>query len=208
MSNNAKNKLQEYCVANGLKLPLYDTKKIDNQLFKSYISLSDIKCSGGEKGRKSSAEIDAAEVMLNIINLRDEKTKITYKGNLIGIFIDHENKPLIYEELEKKINIKNSFIYINIFSSSKHILVNKIKTYSYCIKHLIDSTDKDAADIYLIYDLIKNVDLYDTVIIVSDDHFAIPLAHIINNYENINTYICKNTDQIIDIINKNNLKIK
>lgn len=204
MSDNAKNRLQEYCQQKRISLPRYNTREVSLQKFRSTVILLDKRYTGSVTAKKATAEISAAEGMLKLINTVIAETKIKYRGPMIGIFIDCENKQKIYEELDNYFDLAESNIHLYLFISETHDIVEKVRLYKYGRKYYTKSVIKDAVDIHLIYTIGKNLDIYDTIIIVSADHFAKVLEKLIADEEHINTFACMTIDDITKIINKYN----
>jgi len=210
---NYKGLLQEYCQKNKVELPKYSIK---TKGFKKYICLE--LCNNFYEmeilfinEKKKVWQQSIAEYVYNLIIKKEEEKKLKfnlktdYSGKkIVALFIDIENKQKIIDEIRSKINteykefIENIDIFIVL--STNHHLYEKLKVPDFYEICSVDSSYKDAADIYLSYLCGSKCHLYEHVGVLTGDHFGNSLVDIIN-HEGIEGKLLRNIDDIIQFLN-------
>ena len=193
---NSKNLLQEICQKTKFPLPVYTTIK-SNDLFLATVKVTyngiDYEATGEERARKTEAEISAAqEMLLTLKSLREQQIQRFTAYRDIYVLIDIENIHLgdFFEHYQ--FNDKYHFIG---FATENHPSITvcspqiEIKT--------IKSSQKDAADILLIY-YASHISTYGRIIIVTKDHFGQTFADLINSQSE--SHLCQTVKSLSDLI--------
>ncbi len=168
MSDNKKNKLQEFCQKQKIGLPLYE--QINNMYgFVSSVSLKfqgkDFICLGSPKNNKKNSEKSAAEKLLHKLDefIIINKQKIV-SVTPVYVLIDLEN--IHVKDFLDSYHFEN--IYFIGFSSKNY----QVYTENMNIK-VVDSLRRDAADILLTMYVAKLVlEKAGDIIVISKDHFG------------------------------------
>ena len=206
---NYKNKLQEYCQKNKLKLPLYYTFACDTG-FVSTVTVNGKKFKGTQTSTKKGAEKSAAEVACKNINIRfvdlskksTDRTKIELINHTTFI-IDVENKPNVLTKLIDEFEFIGEYVIyavasihhpvIENYRDDKNILNNKN-----VILHDVPSTRKNGADVgmcVLAGQLMDN-DNPTFFVLISGDKFIDALNDCLVGY-NFSSVVCRSEKQLI-----------
>lgn len=166
MSDNPKNKLQEYCQKNGKCLPIYETFQ-EGLNWISVVRLGEFETFSEAKAKKVDAEKEAASKMLKL-TIKDKKTHHNPCVVRKMVLIDGEN-------IHKLPEIDETVAYY-VFLNRNHALAKK----DYGIeKVLVESGRPDGVDSYIQVfvgmSLMKNKHL-EEIVIYTRDKFGYALA--------------------------------
>lgn len=223
--SNSKSDLNEYYQKRKQKLPTYETIKVGGcdhkPMFRSIVSTFDnISVKSDTFNNKKDAEKNAAMKMLILINnihdndddllddikddiKDDDKNDDKYHKQKYKVYIDMENLPQAHKEIEK-FNCE-----IIGYVSRRSPIVEKMNEYNFRIV-IANSIAKDAADIFMCMDIVKDnvccdpgdLDEYmnsKIIIILTKDHFGQTAVEWLNQ-NNIKSYYCVNTLELKEII--------
>lgn len=207
--NSSKNKLQEYCQKNRLKLPQYKTIPLGDSFVSSVsIDINGIVLTneGKVKSKKKAAEISAAEILLETLYIYLGRNKKIFRAKqTTRIMIDVENVPL--NDFLDKHQFQNYII--DVFTSNP-ACIKKLEKYEDKINiHKVKSSRRDAADILLVLQLgyiIGINGMYDNektaVIVVTNDHFGDSLIDCLKLYKShLGEYKCVNSlEELVEYI--------
>lgn len=224
-----KNLLQEYYQKQGKPLPLYNTTFESGEAhiptWMCILKLEDGKKFQAKGPNKKTAEMDAANLAYTFVKntmmtglSKDNSSTESDDDNppdAIRIRYERVSPPIIYIYLDSE----NQQEGVKEFSSSKIKIDTEL--YAYATKHsavhqkltrenLISkknirttkSTRKDAADIKLTVDVVRERNIDDHIMLISNDHFVDSLKDVLDEdgYKNVKVY--KNVKSAIKYISK------
>ena len=193
---NSKNLLQEICQKNKKPLPVYTTIK-SHDSFLSTVKVtyngSDYEATGEERTRKTDAEISVAQAMLVILkSLREQQIQTFTAYRDVYVLIDIEN--IHVGDFFEHYQFNDKYYFMG-FATENHPAITvcsslvKIET--------IKSSQKDAADVLLIY-YASQISNYAKIIIVTKDHFGQTFADLINSKSE--SHLCQTVKSLSDLI--------
>ena len=195
-----KSKINEYCQKYELDRPEYITCMSEinkTPVFNSSVNFNgEIYTDKSVFSNKKLAEDNIAKIVYLRIQKNKKLKRIRYKGDKnILLCVDVENQPNIIEEIDEMVE-ESQKLHICLCISKYHNQYNNMMKYNnkYIVK-AIDSSDKDSADILMVFYLGLVHYNYDKIGIITHDHFAKPLCHLLDNGK-----ILRNMNDVIEFI--------
>lgn len=195
----SKNALQEYYQKKKEPQPIYDTKRIGGTDHEpDWITILTLPTEkktfqGTKKSTKSESQQEVADMAINFLHKRSQepsKTLNFIENKDIGIFIDGDNLPTVFDSLAELKLPKN--IHIHLFVNQGHNLATK-EIPKRIQRVIVPVGHRDVADTIMTLHMGAYLfdKTYDKYIIVSKDHFAVVIVDAINakTKDNKNVYL-------------------